>query len=101
MPYVFQLFAALLEARPAGPLSDYYKALIAPVLMPALWEFRGNVPALARLLSSIIPRSASGIVANNQIEPVLGIFQKLMAGKTKTELYAFDVLEAVVTSCDA
>jgi exportin-2 (importin alpha re-exporter) len=100
MPYVFQLFAALLEARPYGPLSEYYKALVAPVLMPSLWESRGNVPALARLLSSIIPRSAADIVANNQVEPILGIFQKLMSGKTRTELYAFDVLEAVVTSCE-
>ncbi|KAN0103021.1 Cse1 domain containing protein [Hyaloscypha variabilis] len=100
MPYVFQLFAALLEARPYGPLSEYYKALVAPVLMPSLWESRGNVPALARLLSSIIPRSAADIVANNQVEPILGIFQKLMSGKTRTELYGFDVLEAVVTSCE-
>jgi exportin-2 (importin alpha re-exporter) len=100
MPYVFQLFAALLEARPHGPLSEFYKALVAPVLMPALWESRGNVPALARLLSSIIPRSAADIVANNQVEPILGIFQKLMSGKTRTELYGFDVLEAVVTSCE-
>ena len=101
MPYVFQLFAALLESRPDGPLSEFYKALIAPVLMPALWESRGNVPALSRLLSSIIPRAAADIVANNQIEPILGIFQRLMAGKTKTELYSFDVLEAVITSCNA
>jgi exportin-2 (importin alpha re-exporter) len=42
MPYVFQLFAALLEARPDGPLSEYYKGLIAPVLMPSLWEEKGN-----------------------------------------------------------
>jgi exportin-2 (importin alpha re-exporter) len=100
MPYVFQLFAALLEARPHGPLSEFYKALVAPVLMPSLWESRGNVPALARLLSSIIPRSAADIVANNQVEPILGIFQKLMSGKARTELYGFDVLEAVVTSCE-
>jgi exportin-2 (importin alpha re-exporter) len=100
MPYVFQLFAALLEARPHGPLSEFYKALIAPILMPTLWESRGNVPALSRLLSSIIPRSAADIVAQNQVEPILGIFQKLMAGKSKTELYAFDILEAIVISCE-
>jgi exportin-2 (importin alpha re-exporter) len=99
MPYVFQLFAALLEGRPQGPLSDFYNALIALVLMPALWESRGNVLALARLLSSIIPRAAADIVENNQVEPILGIFQKLMSGKARTELYAFDVLEAVITSC--
>ena len=100
MPYVFQLFAALLEARPDGPLSEFYKALVAPVLMPTLWESKGNVPALARLLSSLIPRSGADIVANNQLEPILGIFQKLMSGKTRTELYSFDVLEAVITSID-
>jgi exportin-2 (importin alpha re-exporter) len=99
MPYVFQLFAALLEARPQGPLSEYYKGLVGPVLMPALWESKGNVPALARLLSSIIPRGATDIVANSQIEPILGIFQQLMSLK-RTELYSFDVLEAVLTSCD-
>jgi len=99
MPYVFQLFAALLEARPEGPLSAFYQGLIVPILSPTLWESRGNVPALARLLASIIPRAASEIVSNNQIEPILGIFQKLMAGRTKTELYDYDVLEAVITSC--
>lgn len=100
-PYVFQLFAALLEARPSGSLSDYYKALIGPILMPALWESRGNVPALSRLLASIIPRGAAEITVNNQIEPILGIFQKLMAGKARTELYGFDVLEATVISFEA
>ncbi|TVY84129.1 Importin alpha re-exporter, partial [Lachnellula suecica] len=99
MPYVFQIFAALLEARPHGPLSEYYKALVAPILMPALWESRGNVPALSRLLTSIIPRSAAEIVANEQVEPILGIFQKLMSKKS-TELYSFDVLEAVITSVE-
>lgn len=100
MPYVFQLFAALLESHPAGALSDYYKGLIAPILMPTLWDSRGNVPALARLLSSIIPRGASDILANNQLEPILGIFQKLISVKAH-ELYAFDVLESIVTSFQA
>lgn len=73
---------------------------MAPVLSPGLWESRGNVPALARLLSSLIPRAAADIVANGQVEPILGIFQKLLAGKVRTEVFAFDVLEAVVSSCD-
>ena len=58
-----------------------------------------TVPALARLLSSLIPRNATDIVANNQLEPILGIFQKLISGKN-TQLNSFDVLEAVITSCD-
>ncbi|KAI9774741.1 MAG: importin-alpha export receptor [Candelina submexicana] len=97
MPYVFQLFAALLEARPSASLSEYYTSLIPPIIMPSLWESKGNVPALVRLLSSIIPRGATNIAKDNQIEPILGIFQKLVSTKAH-ESHAFDLLEIVVTS---
>ena len=97
IPYIFQLFAALLEASPYGPLSDYYKNLIPPILTPALWAPKGNVPALVRLLTSIISRGSSVIVQNNQIEIVLGIFQSLASTKTN-ETYGFELLETVVAN---
>lgn len=94
MPYVFQLFAALLEANPSANLPGYYQELIAPVLMPVMWESRGNTPALVRLLSSIISRGSQYILEHNQLEPILGIFQKLISTKAN-EGYAFDLLESV------
>lgn len=97
MPYVFQLFAALLEANSSATLSDYYKSLIPPIIMPSLWESKGNVPALVRLLSSVIPRGKTEIAKDNQIEPILGIFQKLMSSKTN-ESHGFDLLETIVGS---
>jgi exportin-2 (importin alpha re-exporter) len=96
-PYVFQLFAALLEANPSGALSSYYIGIIPPILLPSLWESKGNVPALVRLLSALIPRGASSMEQNNQIEPILGIFQKLLSAKS-SEAYGFDLLEAVISS---
>ncbi|RAL67520.1 hypothetical protein DID88_008275 [Monilinia fructigena] len=50
-------------------------------------------PTFAGILSS-------DVQANNQLEPILGIFQKLMAGKSRTELQSFDVLEALIISCN-
>lgn len=55
-PYVFQLFAELLELRPTpapgqSSLTDQYRALLGPVLTPALWMNKGNVPALTELLA--------------------------------------------------
>ena len=97
IPYIFQLFAALLEASPFGPLSDYYKNLIPPILTPALWAPKGNVPALVRLLSSIISRGSSVIAQNNQIETVLGIFQSLASTKVN-ETYGFELLETIAAS---
>jgi exportin-2 (importin alpha re-exporter) len=94
---VFQLLAALLEANPSGALPNHYKALIAPLIVPTLWETRGNIPGCTRLLAAILPRAADLIVAENQLEPVLGIFQKLLSGK-KTDSSAFELLDSIVTS---
>jgi exportin-2 (importin alpha re-exporter) len=99
-PYVFQLFAALLEANPSGKLSDYYLGLIQPILMPTLWESKGNVPALVRLLSAIIARGVNEMAENKQIEPTLGVFQKLVSSKLH-ETQGFDLLEAIITNFPA
>ncbi|KAL9106793.1 MAG: hypothetical protein Q9227_008215 [Pyrenula ochraceoflavens] len=95
MPYVFQLFAALLEADSSANVPQQFQSLIGPVLSPNLWEQRGNVPALVRLLQAMLPRAASSIVQNKQLESVLGLFQKLVSSKLH-ESYAFDLLEIVV-----
>ena len=97
VPYVFQLFAALLEAHPSNALSTYYQSLIPPVLDPALWASKGNVPALVRFLSAIIPRGINEIVDNKQLETLLGVFQQLVAAKT-SEIYGFELLECILSN---
>lgn len=96
LPYIFQILAQLLESCPTD-VSDNYKALLGPLLAAPLWETRGNIPACTRLLSALIPKAAKVIVAENQLEPVLGIFQRLLGSK-KSELMAFDVLDAIIHS---
>jgi exportin-2 (importin alpha re-exporter) len=95
-PYIFQLFSALLEANPSGQLTEYYRGLFKIIIQGAVWEQRGNVPALARLLSAMITRDAQHIVADKQVEPILGIFQKLISAKAN-EIHAFELIENVVT----
>jgi exportin-2 (importin alpha re-exporter) len=51
---------------------------------------------LVRLLQAIMARGAPVIVENNQLTPILGIFQKLVSSKI-TEVHAFDLLEALFT----
>ncbi|KAJ4287683.1 importin-alpha export receptor [Kalmusia sp. IMI 367209] len=96
-PYVFQLFAALLEANPSGDLTAYYQGLFQVVILPSVWESRGNVPALVRLLTAMIPRDVQNIVAKNQLEPILGIFQKLVSSRAH-ETHAFELIEAIIAS---
>ena len=100
MPYVLQILSALLESSAGSPLPDNFKTFIPQLLLPPLWETRGNVPGCARFLSAIIPGAKDAILGENQLEPILGIFQRLISGK-KSEQNAFDVLEAIISTFPA
>jgi exportin-2 (importin alpha re-exporter) len=95
-PYVFQILAQLLEFRPSEVgLGEAYTSLFPPLLTASLWEKSGNVPGLTRLIRAYLKQASSFVVSNNQLMPVLGIFQKLNSSKV-TEGSAFDLLSALV-----
>ena len=96
-PYIFQLFAALINIQPPGALSQNFQNLLAPILTPDLWASKGNVPALTQLLRTLLPRGAEQIAAANQTEAILVIFQKLVSSKAY-ESHAMDLIETVVTT---
>lgn len=96
VPYAFQIFAQLLNARPdVEGLSESYRALFPPLLSPALWERKGNVPALTDLFRAYMCKGINDIIAANHLEGVLGVFQKLLSLKS-TESYAFKLLNVII-----
>ena len=97
VPYVFQILAQLLASRPGKGLSPAYKALFPPLLSPALWERKGNVPALTDLFKAYINKGMAEIVAENQLPGVLGVFQKLLSAKVINNSY---FLYKITTSND-
>ncbi|KJX96984.1 chromosome segregation protein Cse1 [Zymoseptoria brevis] len=96
-PYVFQLYALMVATNPSDTLSANFQQLVTPVLTPAMWDSRGNVPALTRLLTTMIPKGAQQMAAANQTEAILVIFQKLVSSKAY-ESHAMDLIEALVTN---
>jgi exportin-2 (importin alpha re-exporter) len=93
-PYVFQVLAQLLEFRPReSGLGQSYTQLFQPLLTPDLWEKKGNVPALARLIQAYIKKSPGELTQS--INPILGVFQKLLSSKA-TEGSAFDLLSSAI-----
>ena len=96
VPYAFQILAQLLNARPVEMgLSDPYRALFPPLLSPALWERKGNIPALTDLFRAYISKGMNDIISTNHLEGVLGVFQKLLSLKS-TESYAFKLLNIII-----
>lgn len=99
VPYVFQLLSQLLELRPAGQLPASYQSLLPSLLTPTLWQSRGNVPALVRLLQAYLIKAAPTMVSNNQIPAVLGIYQQLIASRINDE-FGFELMQTVFESVD-
>jgi hypothetical protein len=66
-PYVFQIFAQLIELRTA-PLPELYMTIFKPLLAPLFWERPGNVPALTRLLQAYLIKAGPQIAQQGLLE---------------------------------
>ena len=90
VPYAFQLLAYSVERGRAVPES--VRQLAQPILSPPIWELKGTVPAVTRLLKDMV-RFDSMIFQD--LVPVLGVFQRLIASKAY-EVYGFELLEVIM-----
>ncbi|KAJ1044305.1 hypothetical protein NDA10_003807 [Ustilago hordei] len=94
-PYVFQILSQMLELHPpTAGLPETYSSLLPPILTPASWENRGNVPALVRLVRAFLAKDAQRIVAQGQLAAMLGIYQKLISTRIN-EAFALELLETL------
>lgn len=60
-PYVFQVFAQLIELR-SRPLPGIYLAIFPPLLNPMFWERSGNIPALVVLVQAYLSKAGDEVV---------------------------------------
>ncbi|EGC37956.1 hypothetical protein DICPUDRAFT_97076 [Dictyostelium purpureum] len=97
-PYCFQLFSILVENSSQEYLNNYIQQL-PMFLTPAVWRNQADYPPLVRLLQAFIKKDAVGIVNRNQLEPILGIFRKLVLSPSQDH-EAFFILESLVENLD-
>ena len=95
-PYVFQIFAQLLEMRKGNGVSAGYWNLFQPCLTASLWT-RGNTPALARLLTAYLSVDAPALAQRGHLQPVLGCWLKAMS-MVSTQAAAFELITAFIAS---
>lgn len=55
----------------------------------------GNIPALVKLLQAYLQKGADLIVANHQLEPILGVFQKLVSSKLNDH-HGIELLQTMI-----
>ena len=94
-PYVFQILSLMLELNQNATVPDTYMKLFAFLLLPILWDRPGNITPLVRLLQAYVSKGSSQIISENKVEPLLGVFQKLIASKTNDH-EGFYLLQAII-----
>lgn len=66
------------------------------LLTPALWQQKGSVPALVRLLKAFLSQDSSSMVSNNQIGPVLAVSQQRLIPSKVNDVWGIELLQSVV-----
>jgi exportin-2 (importin alpha re-exporter) len=98
-PYELQLMAMLLERSPSNfGMQTEYNELLQGFVSPVMWERKGNIPGMARLLVQYLRLSPQLILANDAFffKAILGVFQKLIASKLQ-DVHGFVLLEGIIT----
>lgn len=98
-PYVFQVMAQLMSLH-AGALPETYAGLMAPMLSPSMWDRRGYIPGMVQYINVYIRKNSAAVLSANQVQPILGVFQKLLASKA-TDHFGLQLLDAVLVTFDA
>lgn len=93
-PYVFQVMAQLLEFRSCEGGLGPYENLFAPLLTASLWERKGNIPALNRLVIAYYMKASPHLIQGGFLQGTLGCFQKMLSIPV-TEGDAFNLVNAL------
>lgn len=94
-PYVLQLLNLILAARNVGSVSEKFTKLFQDLLSPVHWEKSANIRPLTELMHTYIEKIGQFIIAQNRLDALLGVFQKLIASKA-TDHEALALLQTMM-----
>jgi exportin-2 (importin alpha re-exporter) len=95
IPYVFQILAQMLELHTSDVPTDY-RSLLPFLLQPAIWQQKGSIPGLVKLLKAFLARDGKQMVAMGQVAAVLGIIQQRLIPSKINDVWGMELLQAVM-----
>eukprot|EP01133_Synstelium_polycarpum_P009009 gene9009-10567_t len=93
-PYVFQLLSILVE-NANQEFFGTYREMLPMLYHPSLWKRTSNIPALVRLIQAYFKKDGLYIAQNNHLEPILGVFQQLIASPANDH-EGFYLIESII-----
>ncbi|KAL0945218.1 hypothetical protein HGRIS_000730 [Hohenbuehelia grisea] len=96
IPYVFQVLAQMLELQQARAVPEQYRSLLPFLLTPNIWQQKGSIPGLVKLLQAFLERDAAQMVQHGQLASVLAVVQQRLVPSKVNDAWGFELLQAVV-----
>ncbi|KAH0580356.1 hypothetical protein H2248_001858 [Termitomyces sp. 'cryptogamus'] len=94
IPYVFQVLAQMLELHTAE-VPEQYRSLLPFLLTPAIWQQKGSIPGLVKLLKAYLARDSAGMLAAGQVASVLAVVQQRLIPSKLNDAWGFELLQSV------
>jgi exportin-2 (importin alpha re-exporter) len=73
-----------------------YRTLLPFLLTPAIWQQKGSVPGLVKLLQAFLAKDSKAMVAAGQLPSVLAVAQQRLIPSKLNDVWGFQLLQAVV-----
>lgn len=96
VPYIFQVLAQMLELHESGNVPPDYSSLLPFLLTPVVWQQKGSIPGLVKLLRAFLARDSARMTAAGQVATVLAIIQQRLIPSKMNDVWGFELLQAVV-----
>ena len=94
IPYVFQILAQTLELHVGVP--EDYRSLLPLLLTPAVWQQKGSIPGLVKLLKAYLARDSAQMISTGQFTSILAVVQQRLIPSKMNDGWGFELLQAVV-----
>lgn len=96
IPYVFQVLAQMLDLHSTGEVPPEYQNLLPFLFTPAIWQQKGSIPGLVKLLKTFLGRDAPQMFAAGQIASVLAVVQQRLIPSKVNDAWGFELIQSVV-----
>ena len=85
----------MLELHPTDAPAQY-RSLLPFLLTLAVWQQKGSIPGLVKLLKAFLARDAKEVAASGQFVQMLGVIQQRLIPSKANDGWGFELLQAIV-----
>lgn len=79
-----------------GDVPAEYRNLLPFLLTPAIWQQKGSIPGLVKLLKAFLRRDSPQMLAAGQVASVLAVVQQRLIPSKVNDVWGFELLQSVV-----